>query len=289
MAKYLDVQKIAPLCLNHPKYYFVQLAATQHRIDMVERWGIHEGAQVLELGCGQGETTAVLAEAVGPTGHVTAVDPAPPTYGSPFTVTETRAFLSQGILGPQISWHTSDVAAYLANDTTQYDFAVFSHCLWYFRTFEDIKNIFGLLKARGVRHICIVEWSLTAPHIESQPHIFASLTMAALSICEEAPERNVRMMISPHEIKELAKEIGLVLEHETFVDTRGKGPLDGTWEVNSVLRTNFTSRIDEFARNPRERSFIAALRDATVASHSQLKGGAIESMDAWCAVFSPGT
>ncbi|KAJ6597468.1 SAM-dependent methyltransferase-like protein [Mycena vulgaris] len=285
MAEHLDAQKIAPLCLNHPKYYFIQFAATQHRIDIVQKWGIHQGAQVLELGCGQGETTAVLAEAVGPTGHVTAVDPAPPTYGSPFTVTETRAFLSQGILGPQISWHTSDVVAYLANDTTQYDFAVFSYCLWYFRTFEDIKNIFAVLKARGVRRICIAEWSLSAPHIESQTHFLAALTMAALSNCEETPERNVRMIISPQTIKELANQIGLALEHETFIDTRGKGPLDGTWEVNTILRSSFTSRIDEFSRNPRERSLIMALRDATIASYSQQRG-AVESMDAWCAVFS---
>ncbi|KAJ6572648.1 hypothetical protein B0H10DRAFT_2237437 [Mycena sp. CBHHK59/15] len=307
MANHLDAQKIAPLCLNHPKYYFMQLAATEHRIDLVQKWSVYKGAHVLELGCGQGETTAVLAAAVGPTGHVTAVDPAPPTYvgshpclgalsndhfcsylGSPFTVMQTRAFLSDGILGAQITWHTSDVAAYLANDETQYDFAVFSHCLWCFRTFEDITSIFGVLKARGIRRICIAEWSLSSPNIESQTHILAALTMAVLSNCEEAPERNVRMIISPHGIKELAKEIGLSLESEPFIDTRGKGPLDGTWEVNTILRSSFTDRIDEFSRNARERSLILALRDATVASHAQHKG-AIESMDVWCAAFSSET
>jgi len=35
----------------------------------------------MEIGCGQGDCTAVLATVVGETGHVTALDPAPPDYG----------------------------------------------------------------------------------------------------------------------------------------------------------------------------------------------------------------
>ena len=35
------------------------------------------GAKIFELGCGQGACTAVLAEFIGPNGHITAVDPGP--------------------------------------------------------------------------------------------------------------------------------------------------------------------------------------------------------------------
>jgi 16S rRNA A1518/A1519 N6-dimethyltransferase RsmA/KsgA/DIM1 with predicted DNA glycosylase/AP lyase activity len=52
-----------------------------HRIELVDFWGIKPGSRVLELGCGQGDCTVVLADAVGETGHVDAVDPGAPDYG----------------------------------------------------------------------------------------------------------------------------------------------------------------------------------------------------------------
>lgn len=59
-------------------------------------WGIGDdaiitpGSHVLELGCGQGTATTVLAEAVGSAGHVDAVDPGAPDYGAPFTLAEAQ-------------------------------------------------------------------------------------------------------------------------------------------------------------------------------------------------------
>ena len=41
-----------------------------------------EGSRVLEIGCGQGDTTVVLAELVGEEGKVIGVDPGPLDYGS---------------------------------------------------------------------------------------------------------------------------------------------------------------------------------------------------------------
>ena len=58
----------------------VQLTQTRYRAALVTGLGIPAGASVLEVGCGQGDMTAVLAEAVGPEGRVVAVDIAdPPT------------------------------------------------------------------------------------------------------------------------------------------------------------------------------------------------------------------
>ena len=57
----------------------------QHRISLVSFWDIQPGSRVLELGCGQGDATIVLADAVGPDGHVDAIDPGSPDYGiTPF-------------------------------------------------------------------------------------------------------------------------------------------------------------------------------------------------------------
>lgn len=58
------------------------VAQAQYRLDLVAKWPITSGARVLELGCGQGDTTLALAEAVGENGHVDAVDPGALDYGT---------------------------------------------------------------------------------------------------------------------------------------------------------------------------------------------------------------
>lgn len=72
---------IAASCLYTPAHFQVQLEQTKHRLDLLSKWPIKSGDRVLELGCGQGDCTAVLAELVGDAGQVTAVDPAPLDYG----------------------------------------------------------------------------------------------------------------------------------------------------------------------------------------------------------------
>jgi ubiquinone/menaquinone biosynthesis C-methylase UbiE len=53
-----------------------------HRRTLVSFWEIKPGSRVLELGGGQGDCTIALAEAVGSTGHVDAVDPGAADYGA---------------------------------------------------------------------------------------------------------------------------------------------------------------------------------------------------------------
>ena len=54
----------------------------EHRVNIVKSWNIPPGSHVLEIGPGQGDCTIVLATAVGESGHVDAVDPAPSTSGT---------------------------------------------------------------------------------------------------------------------------------------------------------------------------------------------------------------
>lgn len=56
-------------------------AQLEHRLQLISSWTIKPGARVLEIGCGQGECTVALADAVGATGHVDAIDPGSPDYG----------------------------------------------------------------------------------------------------------------------------------------------------------------------------------------------------------------
>jgi hypothetical protein len=53
-----------------------------HRANLISFWGIKPGSRVLEIGCGQGDTTVVLADAVDEHGFVDAIDKGSLDYGS---------------------------------------------------------------------------------------------------------------------------------------------------------------------------------------------------------------
>ena len=72
---------IARISLHDPAHFGVQHSQTLHRLALLQHWNIPTGSKVLELGCGQGDCTTVLAHAVGEKGRVVAVDPAELDYG----------------------------------------------------------------------------------------------------------------------------------------------------------------------------------------------------------------
>ncbi|MFY0226860.1 methyltransferase domain-containing protein, partial [Bacillus cytotoxicus] len=52
----------------------IQQVQLQHRLDLVKEFGIKKGMSILEIGCGQGDTTVALADAVGEDGKVVGID-----------------------------------------------------------------------------------------------------------------------------------------------------------------------------------------------------------------------
>jgi predicted methyltransferase len=82
---YSNAADLARLSLHNPDDLTVQHAQTLHRLALIQHFQIVPGSKVLELGCGQGDCTTVLADAVGEAGSVVAVDPAPLTYGTSTT------------------------------------------------------------------------------------------------------------------------------------------------------------------------------------------------------------
>lgn len=80
----LDNPKAIAVLYPYEPQHFEQVVVPQieERIQLVKRWDIQSGEHVLEIGCGQGDCTIVLAVAVGDTGSVTAVDPADLDYGA---------------------------------------------------------------------------------------------------------------------------------------------------------------------------------------------------------------
>ena len=84
MSTQFDAESIARLSLYDPTNFGIQHSQTLHRLAILQHWRISTGSKVLELGCGQGDCTTVLASAVGEQGKVVAVDPAELDYGTSF-------------------------------------------------------------------------------------------------------------------------------------------------------------------------------------------------------------
>ena len=85
MSTELDAASIARLSLHDPIHFSIQYSQTLHRLELLQHWNIPTGSKVLELGCGQGDCTTVLAHTVGEQGRVVAVDPAELDYGASFS------------------------------------------------------------------------------------------------------------------------------------------------------------------------------------------------------------
>ncbi|CAL1711211.1 unnamed protein product [Somion occarium] len=258
----------------------------EHRIELVKLWRIRPGDTILEVGCGQGDCTVALAAAVGEEGHVTALDPAPKDYGSPFTVVESQAHIHAGPLGPRVHFVNADIVQFLQSTPTNFTIAVLAHCIWYFASPETLESIFTQL-ARRVQRICLAEWSLTASDIRGMPHVFASLTQASLECRKKHTTSNIRTVLSPAAIHDIAQKAGLEpKQQKTFAPVEGL--MDAWWEVSTVLGREFTKEVEEHVQDAKERAVVFALRDATRSSRTSLKdkGLLLRAMDVWAAVYT---
>lgn len=207
------------------------------------------------------------------------------TIGSPFTLGQAQGHLSSGRLGNRITWKQANPLTFLEESTETYDVAVLAHCLWYFSSPEVISQTLRLLSSRA-RKICIAEWSLSASQDRSNAHLLAVLTQSALECRKVESESNVRTVVSPARIKELAEDLRLTLEHELLL-TPGPGVRDGVWEAGAVISTSFEEEVKSCVEDKKERSVVLALRDATAASVVSVGGVKnVLPMDVWTGVFS---
>ncbi|KAJ4289569.1 hypothetical protein N0V90_010898 [Kalmusia sp. IMI 367209] len=292
MSAQLDAASIARLSLHDHANFSIQHSQTLHRMVLVQHWNIRTGSKVLELGCGQGDCTTVLANAVGEQGRVVAVDPAELDYGDPYTLGQAQHHISQGPLGRRISWvhqspldYLSSIPSPSASDSKGFDATVLAHSLWYFSSPSLILSTFRALKQHSKR-LLLAEWSLVATHPSAQPHVLAALTQAALECRKPKSVSNIRTVLGPKRLTELALAAGWQLESETRVQS-GEELSDGQWEVYACLSSSFEKEVEEQVSDERERGVVLALRDACEASLEGVQGGwkGVRGMDIWIANF----
>ena len=262
--------KIAGYSIQDPKYPEIELAQAEHRIRLINLWGIQPGSRVLEIGCGQGNCTTIIAEAVGPTGHVDAVDPAPGNYGAPFTLAQAQKYISDSEVGSRIEWHQADPVAYLQSESGTWDVAILAHCIWYFKSGDVLKNILAALKGKVTR-ICLAEYALQAHDATAVPHVLAAVARGTLEAHKTQSHENIQTPWSPNGIKRLAEAAGWNFQREARL-TPAHGLLDGQWEVGSVISGEFVEEIQREIDNERVKIILQSARDATIAAVNGVGG-----------------
>ena len=209
----------------------IQRFQTAHRLKLADIWQIAPGSRVLEIGCGQGDTTAVLAEAVGENGFVHAIDIASGDYGAPFTLAQARERILSSPLGSRIRMDFECSVFDLPEDTPVFDYAVLSHCLWYFASREELLAVMKKLRLL-CRRLCVAEWDVSHCLPEQRTHRSAALIQAACAAyCET--DGNIHALFYPEDVISAVKEAGF-----TGIGTdRVFSPQlqDGEWEVYNAL------------------------------------------------------
>ncbi|RMZ03844.1 hypothetical protein D0862_05516 [Hortaea werneckii] len=272
-----------------------------HRLALATAWQIPPDSRVLDIGCGQGESSLVLAEVVGPNGHVTGIDTAPHDYGSPFTIGEAQSFIKKSVYGQRIDFLQTDAARLLssggqgADQPTQgqtFDRAVLSHSLWYFEDFESISSLLRDLFNAGIRRVHVADYSYEASLPEQIPHVLASRAQARVHASRPPcpmgkDEQNIRAAPHPAKVIEIALAEGYTLLTEDRI-TPGPGLRDGHWESEYVQTAVFRDSVTRMGLDAESTAEVLALvkQVEQVCGQMQAQGCDLaRTMDVWCATF----
>nr|WP_240793371.1 methyltransferase domain-containing protein [Psychrobacillus vulpis] len=212
----------------------IQRVQTEHRLNLANFWDIKTRSKVLEIGCGQGDTTAVLAHLVGAEGFVHGIDIASPNYGSPVTLGESIQFLQNSSLGNriQIDFETNILSPDINFPKDSFDFIVLSHCSWYFKSPEELFEILKKIKDFG-KTLCFAEWDTRITTNEQLPHFLSVLIQAQYECFKENSFSNIRTLFTPIDIQTIAKSAGWNILTENTIDSSQLQ--DGKWEIEQTL------------------------------------------------------
>jgi ubiquinone/menaquinone biosynthesis C-methylase UbiE len=261
-----------------------QQSQNSHRNNLVNIWSISSNSKILEIGCGQGDCTDVLARAVGPAGHIDAVDPAPLDYGSPETLGEAQARLSRSPIGPRITWHQTGPVEFVHTvEDGAYDAAVLCHSIWYFSNTAEVLDTLRALKGKAGK-LCIAEYALSATEPGAVPHVLAALTRASLEAHKIVSEENIRTALAPDAIQRIAEEAGwkFVSERKIVPEV---GLEDGKWETNTVVNESFLEEVETNIKDEKIRVVLRSMREAVKISVGTLGGKNVKTMDVWVGLF----
>lgn len=281
----LELSKLMPTAANitHPKQLVVQTVQLHHRLKLVHEWRIRPSSSVIEIGCGQGDMSIVLADAVGPAGRVTGVDIGPRTYGSPFTIGDSTDHLLKSPLGDRFEFHfeTDIMSQNVMPFAGSFDYAVLSHCSWYFKSPSDLMAIFRRLREFS-RNLLFAEYIPYLPSDSAQyPHFAAVLIQSQLETKKVNSTSNIRTLFTPDMIRAAVVEAGWTMTREFTVATPELK--DAKWEVSAVLDSKFGEEIDDLVRegrmNEKEERLIRAQIEILKDANGRVKD--LQTLPSW--------
>ncbi|MFA1712362.1 cyclopropane-fatty-acyl-phospholipid synthase family protein [Peribacillus frigoritolerans] len=209
----------------------IQQVQLQHRLELVAAFGIQKGMRVLEIGCGQGDTTVAIADAVGESGSVVAIDMASPDYGAPLTLGQATERIKKSSLGERIDFHF-EMDFEFFESPIPFDVAVLSHCSWYFKQPEDLLNYFK--KIRGLaKQICFAEWDIDFTCLSQRSH-FCAVSILALYSNFVKNEGNIQNLFHKTQIHQLLQQANFEVVKQLTVDATSVQ--DGQWEKDYANR-----------------------------------------------------
>ncbi|ETT87775.1 class I SAM-dependent methyltransferase [Viridibacillus sp. FSL R5-0477] len=213
----------------------IQKIQTAHRLKLAQFWSIKKGMSVLEIGCGQGDTTAVLAHLVGEGGFVHGIDVADADYGSPITLGEAACHLKASKLGAQIQIDlaTDVIADEIDFSEKSFDVVVLSHCSWYFQSAEQLAVVLKKARKWG-KTLCFAEWDARVTSIEQYPHFLAVLIQAQFETFKETSISNIRSLFTAEDIKKIIQQAGWEIQKENIIYSPELQ--DGEWEVDFTIQ-----------------------------------------------------
>jgi hypothetical protein len=227
-----------PLIQSQPEPNRIAISQTQHRLNLLRTWfgsldaakQVLEGKTVLEIGCGQGDMTVALAWAVGPSGTVNAVDPAPSDYGSPETLQEAQGRISRSSLGTRTNWVRCEPVEALQQSSKlcEAHYIVLAHSLLYMESKEYVAALFRALNSRHTESpptLLVAEWGMRVSNERAKAHLYAVQAQAAQPLLTG----NVQLYVEPKMTVELAVSADWKMEMEAWIESPELD--DGVWEV----------------------------------------------------------
>ena len=296
------METILSCCLHDPAaetlFYIPRFT---HRLSLIKAWEIPPGQHILDIGCGQGESSLALAEALGDSCHITAIDDAHPDYGTPFTVSESHQYIANSALGPRIDFIQSDAPSLLQQQADHgppspaYDAAVLCHSLWYFPSRPSVVSLFRALAAARIPHMYIAEYDLESADASQQPHVLAAQAKAQLAWCraprdayQELRAPNVRGgMMDQAAILGVARDAGFGVRRQGSI-TPAVGFLEGQFEARRVMGEAFRKIVEDERLGREQEAEILGLAARVREEMDRLEKRGVttaRSMDSWWAVL----
>lgn len=279
-------------CLHDPaKESLIYIPRFTLRLALTKAWDITPGQRLLDIGCGQGESALVLALAVGPSGHVTGLDDAPPDYGTPFAVGESHRHIAESSLGPRISFVHSDARSLPG---AAYDAAVLCHSLWYLPSRESVRALFRALATARIPRVYLAEYSSHASDASQRPHVLAAQAIALLVDCRKARDPgadysayNVRVSLDEAFVLQAARDAGFTVRRQGAV-TPAEDYLEGHFEARHVAGDLFRTRVRGWDLPGEQEAEILALASQVKEEMEELNRRGVptvRAVDSWWAVL----